>query len=188
VKWAFAHFFVWAHGIPVTDLSHSGIGKGSQAGQTRPVAEAVSEIAAPIARALALEVVEVECVGQGSRMVVRVFIDKPGGVTVADCEQMHRSLGHALDVRDPIPHAYTLEVSSPGLDRPLKRRVDFERALGQRVSVKLKQADDGQWRIGGRLIAVDDAGLTLAIGRGKQQTTRDLTWEVIATVRLDVGF
>jgi ribosome maturation factor RimP len=86
------------------------------------IAERVRTIAAPIARSLGVDVVDVECVGQGMRTLVRVFLDKPGGVSLEDCGQVHVSLSHALDVEDPIPHSYTLEVSSPGLDRPFKRR------------------------------------------------------------------
>lgn len=81
----------------------------------------IQELAAPILQTHGLELVEVACVGQGSRTVVRVFIDKPGGITLTDCEQAHRSLSPALDVIDPFPHAYTLEISSPGLDRPLRK-------------------------------------------------------------------
>ena len=90
----------------------------------------VQEIAAPILESHGLELVEAVCVGQGPRTIIRVFIDKPGGVTLTDCEQAHRSLSPALDVIDPFPHAYTLEVSSPGLDRPLRCPQDYRRLIG----------------------------------------------------------
>ena len=94
------------------------------------IAQAVRSIATPIVRALDLELVDVECTGQGARTMVRVFIDKPNGVNVSDCEQVHVSLSHALDVQDPIPHTYTLEVSSPGLDRPrVRKSSDAARAV-----------------------------------------------------------
>jgi ribosome maturation factor RimP len=103
------------------------------------VVDRVQSLISPILWALGLELVEVQCVGQGARTVVRVLIDKPGGVTVTDCEQAHKALGPALDVADPFPHAYTLEVSSPGLDRPFKRLQDYQRAIGKEISVKLRQ-------------------------------------------------
>ncbi len=145
-----------------------------------------------------------DCLGQGARTLLRVYIDKPEGVTLDDCEQVHQSLGHALDVEDPIPHAYTLEVSSPGLDRPLKRREDYRRSLGKLVSLKLRRPFDGQWRVVGRLIDVSDEGVTLFVpplnqGRAAQQAsqrsiqhqtqpTTQIDWEGIAEARLEVEF
>ena len=121
--------------------------------------------------------------------MLRVFIDKPGGVSLGDCEQVHLSLGHALDVEDPIPHAYTLEVSSPGLDRPLKGRKDYERALGKLVGIKLRSPRDGQWRLVGRLMLVGDEGLTLVTPpskRGLPEQATPVAWDTIVEGRLEV--
>lgn len=138
------------------------------------VVDRVQEVILPILWALGLELVEVVCVGQGPRSVVRVLIDKPGGVTVTDCEQAHKALGPALDVADPFPHAYTLEVSSPGLDRPFKRLQDYQRAIGKEVSLKLRQPLNGQWRVIGRLVEADEqaVSLTVSIGAAAPQTLR----------------
>lgn len=138
------------------------------------VVDRVQEVILPILWALGLELVEVVCVGQGPRSVVRVLIDKPGGVTVTDCEQAHKALGPALDVADPFPHAYTLEVSSPGLDRPFKRLQDYQRAIGKEVSLKLRQPLNGQWRVIGRLVEADAqaVSLTVSIGAAAPQTLR----------------
>lgn len=138
------------------------------------VVDRVQEVISPILWALGLELVEVVCVGQGPRSVVRVLIDKPGGVTVTDCEQAHKALGPALDVADPFPHAYTLEVSSPGLDRPFKRLQDYQRAIGKEVSLKLRQPLNGQWRVIGRLVEADAqaVSLTVSIGAAAPQTLR----------------
>lgn len=166
-------------------------------GEFRDDLDRIRAVAAPIVRALALELVDVETAGQGQGMVLRVFIDKPGGVTVHDCEQVHLSLGHALDVEDLIAHAYTLEVSSPGLDRPLKRREDYARMLGKQVNLKLRQPREGQWRLVGRLLAVDEQGLTLVVPVAKPPGHRrraspspplqtQLEWEAIAAGRLEV--
>lgn len=129
----------------------------------RTVVDRLQEVIEPILWTLGLELVEVVCVGRGPRSVVRVFIDRPGGVTVTDCEQAHKALGPALDVVDPFPHSYTLEVSSPGLDRPFKRLQDYQRAIGKPVSLKLRQPIDGQWRIAGDLTQVDEQGVTLVV-------------------------
>lgn len=138
----------------------------------RAVVDRLQEVVAPILWTLGLELVEMVCVGQGPRSVVRVFIDKPGGVTVADCEQAHKALGPALDVADPFPHSYTLEVSSPGLDRPFKRLQDYQRAIGKPVSLKLRQPIDGQWRIAGDLTEVDEQGVTLTVSSERAEPYR----------------
>jgi ribosome maturation factor RimP len=149
------------------------------------VVDRVQEVILPILWALGLELVEVVCVGQGPRSVVRVLIDKPGGVTVTDCEQAHKALGPALDVADPFPHAYTLEVSSPGLDRPFKRLQDYQRAIGKEVSLKLRQPLNGQWRVIGRLVEADEqaVSLTVLIGAAAPQTLK-VEQEQIADARL----
>ena len=141
----------------------------------------------PILWALGLELVEVVCVGQGPRSVVRVLIDKPGGVTVTDCEQAHKALGPALDVADPFPHTYTLEISSPGLDRPFKRLQDYQRAIGKEVSLKLRQPLNGQWRVVGRLAEADDQAVSVIVSKEtvEPQTLR-MERESIADARLFV--
>lgn len=101
--------------------------------------------------------------------MVRVFIDKPGGITLTDCEQAHRSLSPALDVIDPFPHAYTLEISSPGLDRPLRKIQDYRRVVGHPVNIKLREPLNGQWRLEGTLAAVEDDAVTLTIQQKKQR-------------------
>jgi ribosome maturation factor RimP len=130
---------------------------------SRPVVDRINEAITPILWTLGLELVDVVCVGQGPRSVLRVFIDKPGGVTLDDCERAHVTLGPALDVADPFPHAYTLEVSSPGLDRPFKRIQDYRRAVGTRVNIKLREPLDGQWRLLGTLTDVQDDAITVTV-------------------------
>ena len=153
-----------------------------------PVAQRVQEIAAPILWAMGIDLVEVAIGGQGPRTIVRVFIEKPGGVTLHDCERVHLSLGPALDVADPIPHSYTLEVSSPGLDRPLTTAGDYHRSLGKLVNLKLSRPWEGQWRLIGRLIDADDTGITVVWSQGKVERTDQLTWDWITAGRLEVEF
>ncbi len=153
----------------------------------QPVADRLQDVIAPILWTFGLELVGVECVGQGPRSVVRVLIEKPGGVTISDCEQAHKALGPALDVADPFPHAYTLEVSSPGLDRPFRRLQDYQRAIGKDVSLKLRQPIEGQWRITGPLMQVNEHTVIVGISpRGKELKTMTLDRELIADARLVV--
>lgn len=155
---------------------------------TQQVIDRVQAIATPIVCGLGLELVEVTCAGVGARTIVRVFIDKPEGVQVGDCEQVHRSLSHALDVEDPIPHAYTLEVSSPGLDRPFRTRRDYDKALEHRVQVKLRQPVQGQYRLVGRLLGVEESGIRLMIEEGRAERITEVPWREILESRREVEF
>ena len=139
--------------------------------ESRSVVDRISEAVSPILWTLGLELADVVCVGQGPRSVIRVFIDKPEGVTLDDCERAHKALGPALDVADPFPHAYTLEVSSPGLDRPFKRIQDYRRAIGKRVTLKLREPLAGQWRLVGTLTGVTDDALTLEVSEPSPSRT-----------------
>ncbi|MBI5236621.1 MAG: ribosome maturation factor RimP [Deltaproteobacteria bacterium] len=113
-------------------------------GAAQSVEDKVREIAAPIAASLGLELAGVEFTsGHGAR-ILRVYIDKPGGVTVDDCSEVSRELSAALDVEDPIPQRYTLEVSSPGLDRLLFGEKDFIRFTGRKVRIKTKAPMEGR--------------------------------------------
>lgn len=154
--------------------------------RSQTVADRLQEVISPILWTLGLELIDVMCAGQGPRTVVRVLIDKPGGVTISDCEQAHKALGPALDVADPFPHAYTLEVSSPGLDRPFKKLQDYQRAIGKEVSFKLHEPFEGQWRIVGQLREVDEQAvvLDLLVPRTSQSMRLDRT--MIAEAKLVV--
>ncbi|HEX6726438.1 MAG TPA: ribosome maturation factor RimP [Nitrospira sp.] len=152
----------------------------------QPVADRLHEIISPILWTLGLELVDVVCAGQGPRSVVRVLIYKSDGVSIADCEQAHKVLGPALDVADPFPHAYTLEVSSPGLDRPFKRSQDYQRAIGKEVTFKLRQPLEGQWRITGRLMQVDEQAVVLTVAAMRIPQTVRLSRDMIAEGKLVV--
>jgi len=148
----------------------------------------VQEVAAPILQSHGLELVEALCVGQGARTVVRVFIDKPGGISLTDCEQAHRSLSPALDVIDPFPHAYTLEISSPGLDRPLRSAQDYRRLIGQPITLKLRQPIQAQWRLEGTVLDVDDHAVTLSVPQKKTAETMRIEFDHIALARRKIEF
>ena len=105
-------------------------------GRKEEILDKVRQIAAPLAAQEGLELVDVELGGPGGRQTLRLFIDKPEGVSLEDCTSVSRAVSAALDVEDPIQGAYDLEVSSPGLDRPLRTPEHFQKFLGQRVRVK----------------------------------------------------
>ena len=161
-------------------------GLGVSVKESRPVVDRINEAVSPILWTLGLELVEVQCVGQGPRSVLRLFIDKPGGVTLEDCERAHVALGPALDVVDPFSHAYTLEVSSPGLDRPFTRIQDYRRAVGKRVSIKLKEPLAGQWRLMGTLTDVTEHAVSLVVSDPPPVRTITLEYGAIAQAKLVV--
>lgn len=94
----------------------------------------------PILEKHQFECVDVEYIKEAGQWYLRVYLDKPGGININDCEVVSRALEEQLDVKDPIKEAYILEVSSPGLDRPLKKDKDFERHIGDQVEIKLYKA------------------------------------------------
>jgi ribosome maturation factor RimP len=102
-----------------------------------------------------LELVHAEVAGPENKPIVRIFIDKPGGVTHQDCSEVSLHLGTILDVEDFIHSSYTLEVSSPGLDRGLYKRADYERFAGSLAKVKTKRPIGNQRNFRGRLVGVE---------------------------------
>jgi ribosome maturation factor RimP len=119
----------------------------------------------PVLGRLGYELVDLEFgAGQG-RAQVRLFIDAPAGVGVEDCAQVSRETSALLEAEDPIPTAYTLEVSSPGFDRVLRTPAHFGRFVGARVFVELKEPRAGRRRYTGMLLGVDEAGIALEVDR-----------------------
>jgi ribosome maturation factor RimP len=117
----------------------------------------------PLVERLGFELVELEYSGGRSHAVVRVFLDGPAGVTVEDCARISREISSLLDTEDPIPCAFTLEVSSPGFDRVLRKRAHFDRFVGSRVFVELKEARAGRRRYTGTLLTADEGGIALEV-------------------------
>ena len=131
--------------------------------------EHVRGIAERVAASSGLELVDVEFRGAGGKArMLRVFIDKPGGVTHADCEAVSREVGTILDVEDAVPGgSYTLEVSSPGLDRKLTRPDEFARFVGSKVKLTTREPIEGNRFFEGRLDSFQDGTLVLAVGPPK---------------------
>ena len=123
---------------------------------SRSVQERVRQLAQQAAIDHGVELVHAEVAGPGNRPVVRVFIDKPGGVTHQDCSEVSEHLGTVLDVEDFIHAAYTLEVSSPGLERGLYRPADYERFAGSAAKIKSRDPVGGQRNFRGRIIGIDN--------------------------------
>ncbi len=127
-------------------------------------ASIIWDLAEAIAADLELEVLEVEVSGGSPKRVLRVYLDTAtgdGSVTVADCEAVSRQLGDALDAREEVRGHYMLEVSSPGLNRPLRRVEHFRRVLGNRVRLRLAHAIHGRRDFVGRLEAVEDEAVAV---------------------------
>lgn len=134
------------------------------------VKKTVKSLAEPLAQQMGYEYVDTEYAKEGRDWMLTVYIDKPDGVTIEDCEKYSRALEAELDVKDPIKDAYTLVISSPGLDRPLKTAADFARFLGTDVDVRLYRPFMGQKEFTGPLYAYTDTSVTLKHGEDETIT------------------
>ena len=151
-------------------------------------------IADRVARSHGLELFDLQFRRESIGWVLRLFIDRPEptappgasgrgeGVTVSDCAAVSMDVSAVLDAEVTFDHTYTLEVSSPGLDRPLRHLADFVRFVGRRVKIVLSEPTDGQWFVSGRITAVDDRTIVIADGK----TTRRVPETAVARARLDV--
>ena len=134
----------------------------------------------PVLAQLGYELVELEYAAGRTNAVVRIFIDQPAGISVDDCERVSRDVAALLDVDDPIPTAYTLEVSSPGFDRVLRTPGHFERFVGERIFVELQAPRAGRKRYTGILRTVSAAGIEVEVDK----QTVDVPFGEIAKARL----
>lgn len=126
--------------------------------------DAIRSVVERVASASGLEVVEVDLRGGGKARMLRITIDKPGGVTHQDCADLSREVGTILDVEDAVPGgSYTLEVSSPGLDRKLVRAADFQRFVGSRVRLITREPVEGSRQFEGRLESADGNRITVDV-------------------------
>jgi ribosome maturation factor RimP len=127
----------------------------------------VKRMVTGVAEEAGFAVVEIQFPRYKSRQVVRVFIDKTGGVTLDDCKQVSSKIGERLDMEDPFPTRYTLEVSSPGVDRPLKTIDDFRRNTGRTLTVYVSDESDEVTTHSGVLKEVQGKGIVLETSKGK---------------------
>ena len=139
----------------------------------------------PIMEEHNFELVDVEYVKEAGMWYLRAYIDKEGGFTVDDCEMVSRKLSDWLDEKDFIDDSYILEVSSPGLGRPLKKEKDFKRSMGEQVDIKLYRAIDRQKDFTGTLSAYDEETVTIQYEDGSEST---FNRKDIALIRLAFDF
>jgi len=118
--------------------------------------ERLEAVVEPVVSGAGCEFVDVQCLVENGRNILRVYADKSGGLTIDDCVAISRELGAVLDVEDVVPGRYSLEVSSPGLTRPLKKEKDFLRFTGKTVTLKTFRPIDGRSNFKGRLESVHD--------------------------------
>ena len=157
-------------------------GQGSSQ-RTAEVVERVRTVAEPILADRRLELVEVEFRREARGWILRLYMDRSGGVTLEDCERVSRELGDHLDVEDVIDHPYHLEVSSPGLDRPLTRDADFLGFVGKTARITTHGAVEGQRNFRGRLAGLAEGAVLLDLADGRQvRIPRGL----IAKARLEI--
>jgi ribosome maturation factor RimP len=121
------------------------------------------ELAEPLLGQLGYELVDLEFSPGRSHAQLRLFIDRPAGITVEDCEHISREFAALLDVKDPIPTAYTLEVSSPGLDRVLRKPGHYARFVGEQLHVELLAPRDGRRRYTGKLVSADELQIEMQV-------------------------
>jgi ribosome maturation factor RimP len=151
------------------------------------VVDHIRQILDPILLSMGLDLWELEFQKQGPKWLLRVYIDREigGGVTLQDCETVSRDLSAALDVEDIIPHAFTLEVSSPGLDRTLSKPEHFIRFTGSAVKIKTYQPINGEKVFRGKLLGMADSVVTIELEAG---TVLEIPMTNITKASLEVEF
>jgi ribosome maturation factor RimP len=143
----------------------------------------IEAVVAPVLASHGLSLVDSEWQREGRRWVLRLFVDKPGGVGVADCQALSREAGDVLDVSGLIEPSYDLEVSSPGLDRVLKKDRELAWAIGRDIHCWVAEPVDGRTEFSGRLTAVSPAALTLEETAG---TRREVPRRLVTKTRLEL--
>ncbi len=158
--------------------------KGGYSLKKADIEKRCEELVTPIIDENQFELVDVEYVKEGADYYLRVYADKEGGINIDDCVLISRALEVKLDEEDFIKDAYILEVSSPGLGRPLKKEKDFKRSIGKDVDVKLYKALEGSKEFTGTLSAYDETTVTLSFDDGERVFER----QDIALIRLSLDF
>lgn len=145
----------------------------------------IEEMVAKITDPRGFEIVDVEYVKEAGEYYLRIFLDKEGGISLNDCEAVSRELSEVLDVKDPIKDNYFLEVSSPGLDRPLKKDKDFVRYQGRDVEIKLYKPMNGSKQFEGELVGLtEENNIKVTIDGNEVEFSK----KEVALVRLAIKF
>ena len=143
----------------------------------------IRAIIEPVINSLGIELDDIEFDRMRSKALMRVFIDKEEGVRIDDCERVSREIESVLDVEDPIPYAYVLEVSSPGLDRPLRKPADYKRFTGKTIRAVTIEPVGKETFFIGKLIEADDNGIVILLPKEKKIT---VPYKNISKARLEV--
>lgn len=151
----------------------------------REIIQQVETLAAPLAEDEGFELWGVDLLTENGRWVLRVLLDHTNGVTLDDCTRVHRQLSDVLDVHDPLPWRYTLEVSSPGLQRPLFRPSQCQRYMGQPIRLQTKTAQDGQRAFIGPICAVEEEENAISIVDQERGQVR-VSWANVARAHVDL--
>ena len=153
--------------------------------EARRIMNEVSLLAEPLLHEFGMELVDTELVFQNGRWILRVFIDKEGGVTLDDCASVSRELGDIIDASDTISFSYVLEISSPGLDRPLRKESDFIRSIGKLVKLKMARPINSRRNFTGRLTHVREGMISLLLD---DNTVVELPLREVNTAKLKYEF
>ena len=145
----------------------------------------IRELFQPTLNFLGYELYDLVLTGTGGHTTLRVVIDRPGAVTLDDCERVSKSLSALLDQADPLPTRYDLEVSSPGAERPLRNLEEYRRFVGRRANVRYRIGESEQVAEG-RLTAVSDQMIELQLGEGKHQRTAAIPLADVLAARLAI--
>ncbi|MFC1891375.1 ribosome maturation factor RimP [Thermodesulfobacteriota bacterium] len=127
------------------------------------ITDQIISLAEPILDEMGFELVDVEYLSEHGRWILRLYIDKTGGITVGDCAKVSRELAGIIDIKDIIDNEYVLEVSSPGLNRPLKKEEDFIRVTGEKIKVRMRNPIDGRKNFSGHLKEYKDKDIYLEV-------------------------
>ena len=147
------------------------------------VADNLTSLIEPVVAGLGYELLGIEYISQGRHSILRLFIDSEQGIGLGDCERVSRQVSGVMDVEEPLKGQYVLEVSSPGLDRPLFKAEHYARYVGQAVRVRLRRPLDNQRKFRGELVEVDEQGILVRDTETGQETR--LAYSDIEKARLD---
>ena len=132
------------------------------------VADNLTQLIEPVVDGLGFELLGIEYIAQGRHSILRLYIDSEQGIGLEDCEKVSRQVSGVMDVEDPVKGQYVLEVSSPGLDRPLFKASQYARHAGQTIKLRLRRPLDGKRKFRGVLSAVDETGILLTDDDGQE--------------------
>lgn len=145
----------------------------------------IKEYCEPVIEELGYDLVDLEYVKENNENYLRFYIGKPDGITIDDCQRASESIGEKLDELDPIQESYYLEVSSPGLDRPLKTDKDLKRNLGKDVDISLYKNLDGKKKYNGELVDYNDKHIKIRMDNLEE---KEIERDIIATIKLSLKF